>query len=436
MADPKNKWSQPLAPPAPMFFGEKERDLVKQVNDELAERVIGQTLAYYPISIEDSNFNDIYGEAIEKVSLPPVRVYAYVEVANEQSNERYGYEYETKLTVNFHRKRLTEDQNLFVRVGDFLQYGEEYYEIVRTYNDTRYYFGQVQHKFQISAECIRARTGSFRVMPSVDRSLDTTLLEDGSTQAPPRESLYPPVDADYLTLTRNTRLTNGRYLVAGSGITLTDGGRLGPLTIEADTVSDTLQTVTSRGNSTTSSVDFQSSVTASILRTTNDITALANISASLNVSASYYYGDGQYLTNVGAGSATGQGPAGALQFVTGSGGISGSAKVLYDYGNDVLTLNTGLIHNRTGVSSNYTASVTDYILAVTSVPLEIELDAASFAEGQVVMVKDETGTASGVNTIILNPSASQTVDGESSATIDSPYGSIFLYSNGTNWFIY
>ena len=51
MADPKNKWDQPAAPPAPMFFGKKERDLVKQVNDELSERVIGQPLAYYPMKI-------------------------------------------------------------------------------------------------------------------------------------------------------------------------------------------------------------------------------------------------------------------------------------------------------------------------------------------------------------------------------------------------
>ena len=54
MSDPKNKWTRPGAPPAPMFFGEKERNLVKQVNDELAERVLGQTIAYYPISIEES----------------------------------------------------------------------------------------------------------------------------------------------------------------------------------------------------------------------------------------------------------------------------------------------------------------------------------------------------------------------------------------------
>ena len=169
MANPKNKWTQPAAPPPPMFFGEKERNLVKQVNDELAERVIGQTIAYYPVSLEDSNFNDTYGEAIDKVTLPPIRVYAYAVVENEQTNQRYGYEYQSKLTVNFHRRRLTEDQNLFVRVGDFVQYGNIFYEIVKTYNDTRYYFGQVEHKFQISAECVRARQGTFRVMKSVDR---------------------------------------------------------------------------------------------------------------------------------------------------------------------------------------------------------------------------------------------------------------------------
>ena len=38
-----DEWSQPEAPPPPMFAGKKERDLVKQVNDELIERVIGQT---------------------------------------------------------------------------------------------------------------------------------------------------------------------------------------------------------------------------------------------------------------------------------------------------------------------------------------------------------------------------------------------------------
>ena len=54
---PKDKWEQPIQSPPPLFLGEKERDLVKQVNDELAERIIGQPIAYYPISLEESNFN-------------------------------------------------------------------------------------------------------------------------------------------------------------------------------------------------------------------------------------------------------------------------------------------------------------------------------------------------------------------------------------------
>ena len=35
-----NKWSKPDAPPPPLFLGKKERDLVKQINDELVEKVI------------------------------------------------------------------------------------------------------------------------------------------------------------------------------------------------------------------------------------------------------------------------------------------------------------------------------------------------------------------------------------------------------------
>ena len=34
-----NKWSKLDAPPPPLFLGEKERNLVKQVNDEVIERV-------------------------------------------------------------------------------------------------------------------------------------------------------------------------------------------------------------------------------------------------------------------------------------------------------------------------------------------------------------------------------------------------------------
>jgi len=162
MADDNNKWKQPAAPPPPLFTGKPERDLVKQVNDELIERVIGQTVVYYPIDIEHTNFHDLYGEALRKSFLPPVRVYALVEFEGIKTTYTpgIGIDKEAGIIVHFHKRRLTEDQNLYVREGDFLLYGDIYYEIV-TLTEPKQLFGQIDHRIEISAKCIKAREGIF-----------------------------------------------------------------------------------------------------------------------------------------------------------------------------------------------------------------------------------------------------------------------------------
>ena len=63
-----SKWERPSQPPAPLFLGEKEKNLVKQVNDEIIERVVGQQVLYFPIDVDSTDFHPIYGEAIEKTS--------------------------------------------------------------------------------------------------------------------------------------------------------------------------------------------------------------------------------------------------------------------------------------------------------------------------------------------------------------------------------
>ena len=577
MSNPNNKWTRPNAPPAPMFFGAKERNLVKQINDELAERVLGQTIAYYPISIAESNFNDTYGEAVEKVSLPPVRVFAYVIVESEQTNERYGYEYQSKLTVNFHRRRLVEDQDLYVRVGDFIQYGELFYEIVRTYNDTRYLFGQVEHKFQIAAECVRAREGSFRVTPSIDRPDERALVAGEGTSPAPRDVPYPPLEASYITVSTERKLPNERVLTAGTGITLVDTGAGGTITVNAaganaqgaegalqlqagagvfgassnlvfltgsnrlgigtdapthsltivgnmSASSDLLvggdlqvagmliggsplkisgsiqiveggETIMSLGdvagdgttalsasaitvsgdldvgenisgsfyyrdgrhltNITASAVNVADGPEYSIqfrydspiggeisgssnllfITSSNTLSVTGDVSASANISASAFYGDGSNLTGVSS-NATAKGIAGSLQFKTGSAEMTGSSAVVYDLDNNRLTVAGGLIHNRTAVTTSHTASVSDYILGATAVPSEILADATLFANGQVLLVKDESGAASSAQTVALMASGSQTIDGQSSLSIEAPHGSVLVYSDGSNWFVY
>ena len=158
-----NKWNQPDQPPPPLFTGKKEKDFVKQVTDEVIERVIGQTVIYYPISLEHTNFHDIYGEAIDKNFLDPIRVYAMVKYESQNTTTTpLGVDRIEKISVAFHKRRLAEDQDLFVREGDFIQYGEHFYEILSLV-EPKWLYGQVETKYEIAASCVRAREGLFNV---------------------------------------------------------------------------------------------------------------------------------------------------------------------------------------------------------------------------------------------------------------------------------
>ena len=89
-------------------------------------------------------------------------MYALVEL-NEYGtkySDNIGLDKEARITVNFHKRRLEEDQNLFVREGDFILYGKTFYEIV-ILKEPRQLFGQIDNRFEITAMCVRAREGLF-----------------------------------------------------------------------------------------------------------------------------------------------------------------------------------------------------------------------------------------------------------------------------------
>ena len=164
-----NEWTQPGAPPGPLFVGKKERDFTKQITDEIIEKIIGQRILYFPIDVETSNFHPLYGEAIRKVFLPPVHVHVLVQYeGSNTTSEEFGGDRLDNAAILFHRRRLTEDQDLFVRVGDYIQYDNKYYEIVEL-AEPRYIFGQDSgldgHKVEIAASVRRARKGLFEGTP-------------------------------------------------------------------------------------------------------------------------------------------------------------------------------------------------------------------------------------------------------------------------------
>ena len=156
-----NKWDVLDAPPPPMFVGQKEINLVKQLNDEILEKIVGNQIVYYPISMEHTQFHPLYQEAINKTFLKPIHVYVMVDWEDKPSTTTsHGVDHIPEITVHFHKRRLVEDQDLYVREGDFISYGKDYYEIL-SLEEPREIFGQVDHKMEISAKCIKARRSQF-----------------------------------------------------------------------------------------------------------------------------------------------------------------------------------------------------------------------------------------------------------------------------------
>lgn len=112
---------------------------------------------------------------------------------------------------------------------------------------------------------------------------------------------------------------------------------------------------------------------------------------------------------------------------TSSGGITISAST------SVITLNGGRIVKRTATAANYTAVAGDYLIGVTSTAAArtITLPGAS-AAGTVYIVKDESGGA-GTNNITVQ-GATGNIDGAATKVINTNYGSVSVFSDGTNYF--
>lgn len=101
------------------------------------------------------------------------------------------------------------------------------------------------------------------------------------------------------------------------------------------------------------------------------------------------------------------------------------------------TLNGAVFLPVTTISaSTYNLMASDSVLSVAYTATgecAIDLKTAQTLNGRVLVIKDAGGLA-GTNNITITTEGAQTIDGAASAVIDTNYGSITLYCNGTNWF--
>ena len=94
--------------------------------------------------------------------------------------------------------------------------------------------------------------------------------------------------------------------------------------------------------------------------------------------------------------------------------------------------------NRRVITGNTTLSDDDYYIGIAASGdvLITLLGAEALADGQTFTIKDEGGTAE-AHIFEIKASGSQLIDGEGSVFLESPYGSLSFYTNGSNkYFIF
>lgn len=97
----------------------------------------------------------------------------------------------------------------------------------------------------------------------------------------------------------------------------------------------------------------------------------------------------------------------------------------------------GSIYTGIRVNANYSPSQIDYYVAVTdtTAPRTITLPNAGVATDHVFIIKDESGAAAGNPISIVVSGGVKTIDGLTSQSINTNYGSLTVIYDGTNYFI-
>jgi hypothetical protein len=94
----------------------------------------------------------------------------------------------------------------------------------------------------------------------------------------------------------------------------------------------------------------------------------------------------------------------------------------------------GIIHKRVLKTDDYAISTADYFVGVNSSggALTLTLPSANAAtNGQTWIIKDEGGAAH-TNNVTVSRAGSDTIDGQNTIVLESPYASIQLYCNGSD----
>ena len=147
----------------PFFIPQKEFDLINQINEELIDEIIGQSVDIYKVNIERTDGN-IYGESTAKYYDIGFRVNCLI-LYNEPvvNQDEFGADTDSDIEIYFQRENLASGSLNFVpEIGDIVDWNDNYWEINGT-TEPQLFAGHPNYKHNIKATAHFARLSSLQI---------------------------------------------------------------------------------------------------------------------------------------------------------------------------------------------------------------------------------------------------------------------------------
>ena len=148
---------------SPFFLPEKEFNLIQDMNEELIDEIVGQSVDVYKVSIENTEEN-LYGESTTKYYDVGFRVNCLLLFnAPEVTQDEFGTDVGGNIEMYFQRENLASGSlNFYPEIGDIVDWNEFYWEINGT-TEPQLFAGHPNFKHNIVATAHRSRLSSLQI---------------------------------------------------------------------------------------------------------------------------------------------------------------------------------------------------------------------------------------------------------------------------------
>ena len=148
---------------SPFFLPQKEINVINDMNEELIDEIVGQSVDVYKVSIENTEEN-LYGESTTKYFDVGFRVNCMI-MYNEPEvlQDEFGSDTNASIDLYFQRNNLSSGSlNFYPEMGDIVDWNDYYWEINGT-TEPQLIAGHPEYKHSIVATAHRARLSSLQI---------------------------------------------------------------------------------------------------------------------------------------------------------------------------------------------------------------------------------------------------------------------------------